>query len=345
MTDRLATILSYSALLLFGYLVYRIAEPFLVPLAWSAVLVIFFYPLHKRLARRWKPAWAALLSTLVVAVFLIAPTILILGLTAREGLEASAAVQKALLDPQGQMPSGLLERARHMLPASLQGVDFSGPLRRAAEETAAFLAGQVKAVLMNIFVFLFSLFLLLFSLFFLFRDGESILRGIRHLLPFDEELRERVMQETSGLIFASVAAGLLIAAIQGTLGGIAFAIAGIPGAFFWGVVLTFFSLLPVVGSALIWVPAAAWLAFTGHWEKGLVVVAICWGVAGTVDNVLRQLLLRNRTELNSLLLFIGVLGGVNVFGMLGLVVGPAILAAAFGVFRGYIESREQYAAG
>jgi len=341
MTDRLATVLSYSVLLLFGYLVFRIAEPFLAPLAWSAILVIFFAPLHARLARRWRPGVAALVSTLVVTVFLIGPALVVLGLTAREGIAATAAVQKALLDPQGQLPAGLMEKGRQMLPASLQGIDFSGELRRVVQEAAGFLAGQMKAVVLNFFGFLFSLFLLLFSLFFLFRDGESILRGIRHLLPFDAELRERVMRETGGLIFASMAAGLLIAAIQGTLGGVAFAMAGIPGAFFWGVVLIFFSLVPVVGSALIWVPAAGWLIFTGHWGKGLLVVAVCGGVAGMIDNVLRPLLLRNRTELNSLLLFIGVLGGVNVFGMLGVVIGPVILAAALGVFRGYVEWREE----
>ncbi|MBZ5528533.1 MAG: hypothetical protein LAN71_11610 [Acidobacteriia bacterium] len=154
MTDRLATVLSYSVLLLFGYLVFRIAEPFLAPLAWSAILVIFFYPLHAQLARKWKPGAAALASTLVVAVFLIGPALLVLGLTAREGIAATASVQKALLDPQGQLPAGLMEKGRQMLPASLQGIDFSGALRRAMEEAAGFLAGQVKAVVLNFFGFL-----------------------------------------------------------------------------------------------------------------------------------------------------------------------------------------------
>src|ERR1700731_502524 len=102
----------------------------------------------------------------------------------------------------------------------------------------------------------------------------------------------------------------------------------------------FFSLIPVVGSALIWGPAAVYLMFTGHLGKGILVAAICGGVAAVADNIVRPLLLRNRTHLNELLLFISVLGGLEVFGLLGLVIGPTIVAAAMGVFRVYMEHRE-----
>ena len=139
---------------------------------------------------------------------------------------------------------------------------------------------------------------------------------------------------------ASVAVGLLIAAIQGALGGLAFTLAGIGSALFWGVVMGFFSLIPVVGSALVWVPAAGWLMLTGHVSKGLLVLLICGGVAGVADNIVRPLLLRNRTHLNELLLFVSVLGGIEVFGLLGLVAGPTILAAAMGIFRVYTHHRE-----
>src|SRR5262249_6589011 len=144
-----------------------------------------------------------------------------------------------------------------------------------------------------------------------------------------------MLHESKELIFASVAVGLIIAGIQGSLGGMAFAITGIPNALFWGVVMAFASLIPAVGSALVWIPAALWLGFSGHWGKAVVVLAICGGLAGTVDNLVRPLLLRNRTRLNEFLLFISVLGGLEVFGVLGLVVGPTIVAAAMGLFQVY----------
>jgi predicted PurR-regulated permease PerM len=96
-----------------------------------------------------------------------------------------------------------------------------------------------------------------------------------------------------------------------------------------------------VGSALIWVPAALWLGFSGHWGKGLAILIICGAVAGVADNIIRPLLLRNRTRLNELLLFIGVLGGLQVFGLLGLVAGPTIVAAAMGVFQVYMDRRDE----
>jgi predicted PurR-regulated permease PerM len=146
------------------------------------------------------------------------------------------------------------------------------------------------------------------------------------------------------LVFASVAVGLVVAMVQGALGGTAFAIAGIPSPIFWAAIIAFFSLVPVVGSALIWGPASIWLLASGHWGKALVVVGICGGIAGIADNIIRPLLLRNRTQLNDLLLFISVLGGLEAFGLLGLVIGPTIMAAAMGIFRVYMEHREHIAA-
>ena len=175
----------------------------------------------------------------------------------------------------------------------------------------------------------------------MFRDGKAILRAARQLIPFDPEIQESMLGESRDLIFASVAVALLIAAIQGTLGGIAFGLTGLPAPVFMGVLIAFFSIVPVVGSALIWIPAVVWLAVSGHWGKAIVVAAICGGVAGVADNLVRPLLLRNRTRLNDLLLFISILGGLDAFGLLGLVAGPTIVAAALAVFRVYMERRER----
>ena len=223
----------------------------------------------------------------------------------------------------------------------MQDNDFSGPLRQAGERIAAFLAGKLGAFLKNLLAFFIDLFILLFSLFFMFRDGERIVRAVRHLLPFDPKIQDDVMHESRDLIFASVAVGLLVAAVQGALGATAFTIAGVHTPLFWGVVIAFFSFVPVVGSALIWVPISLWLIVSGHWGKGIVIIAICGGVAGVADNIIRPVLLRNRTRLNELLVFLSVLGGLQAFGLVGLVIGPAIIAAALGVFRVYMAHRDE----
>ena len=338
-SDQVTTVLSYGSLLLLGYLVYEITAPFLIPLAWSAVLAIFFFPLHKKILQRLKPSYAALLSTLGVTFLLIVPSLVLLFYTTKQALDAGAKAQIVLQAPDWAVPTQVLEWVKNQLPESMQDADLSDPVKHGAETVAAFLAAKVGALVKNVFSFFLDLFVLLFALFFMFRDGDEVADAVRHLLPFDTEIQEAMMHESRELIFASVAIGLLIAAIQGALGGLAFTVAGIGTAIFWGVLMGFFSLIPVVGSALVWVPAALWLGFTGHVGKGLLVAAICGVVAGVADNIVRPMLLRNRTHLNELLLFVSALGGIEVFGLLGLVAGPTIIAAAMGVFRVYMQHR------
>lgn len=339
-SDRLTTVLSYGALLLIGYLVYLIVEPFIQPLVWSAVLAIFFYPWHEKLKFRLGPNRASLVTTVGVTLLLIAPALIVLVYTTRQALDAASELQSAVLDTQKALPAQAVEWVRNHLPAAWRNMDFSQPLRQGATRIATFLAENFTRLVKNLFTFLVDLVIVIFALFFMFRDGDSILRGLRHLLPFEPSIQEDVLRESRDLIFGSVAVALVIAGIQGVLGGAAFAIAGIGNPIFWGVVIGFFSIVPVVGSALIWVPAALYVGFTGHWGKALVIVAICGGISGTADNIVRPLLLRNRTRLNELLLFIAVLGGLQVFGLLGLVVGPAVFAAAMGIFRVYMQQRE-----
>lgn len=348
-SSRLATVLSYGAILLLGYLVYLIAAPFFVPLAWSAVLAIFFYPVHQRILEKMRPTRAAVLSTAGVTCLLIMPAILVLVLTAREALEATARLQDALA-VHGPGPSPpLLMRAEGWvlakIPASWRSIDIAQPLQEAAAKVAAFVGSAFTGLLKNTVTFFVDLFILIFALFFMFRDGDAVVRGVRHLLPFDEAIQTDMLEESKDLIFASVAVGLLLAVIQGLLGGLSFVLVGISAPVFWGVLIAFFSLVPVVGSLLVWGPACVWLLIGGHWGKALTVVAICGGVSTVADNIVRPLLLRNRTRLNELLLFIGVLGGIEAFGMLGLVVGPTIVAAAMGVFRVYMDHRDAVAAG
>ena len=340
-SDQVTTVLSYGALLLLGYLIYEITAPFLVPLAWSAVLAIFFYPLHQSLLKRLKPNLAATVSTLAVTFLLIVPAIVVLFYTTKQAIDAGARAQVVLQAPDKALPTQMLDWVKAQLPDSMQDADLTDPVKRGAERLAGFLAAKVGALVKNIFSFFLDLFVLLFALFFMFRDGEEISRVMRHLLPFDADIQEDMMRESKELIFASVAVGLLIAAVQGALGGLAFTVVGIGTGIFWAVLIGFFSLVPVVGSALIWVPAALWLALTGHVWRGLLVLLICGGVAGVADNIIRPLLLRNRTHLNELLLFVSVLGGIEIFGLLGLVAGPTILAAGIGIFRVYSQRRDR----
>jgi len=339
-SDRLTTVLSYGALILLGYLVVLIVAPFAIPLAWSAILAIFFSPVYVHVAKRSTPTRAAVVCTIGVTLLLIVPVMLVLTYAGREALEASAFF-KQMLGSGSLLPQRAANYVQAHLPASMQDVDIVGPLRQGGERVATYIAARLGELVKNLFAFVVNLLILLFALFFMFRDGGKILRAIRHLIPFDREIQDEMLSESRDLIFASVAVALLVAAIQGILGGMAFAVTGLAAPVFMGVLIAFCSIVPVVGSALIWVPATLWLGFHGHWWKALVVVAISGGVASVLDNIARPLLMRNRTRLNDLLLFISILGGLDVFGLIGLVIGPTVVAAALAVFQVYAEHREQ----
>jgi len=339
--DRLTTVFAYGVFLLLGYLVYLVTAPFLIPLAWSAVLAIFFFPVHEHLVRRVSPTWAALLCTLAVTFLLIVPVLLVMLYATREALDATAGIRENLTANGTPAAQDVLSRLRIHLPESLRQFDLIGAFRQGAEKIAAFLAASLGALLKNLLSFIVNLIILLFALFFMFRDSERILRAVRALIPFDPKIREDMLQESRDLIFASVAVALLIAAIQGALAGVAFQITGVRGPVFLGVLVAFCSIIPVVGSSIVWFPAAVWFAIQGHWGKAVIILAICGGIAGVADNIVRPLLLRNRTKLNDLLLFVSILGGLAAFGLLGLVVGPTVVAAALATLRVYVQHQEE----
>jgi predicted PurR-regulated permease PerM len=166
---------------------------------------------------------------------------------------------------------------------------------------------------------------MLFAQFFLVRDGDIVGRQLRDLLPLPRKECERLMRDTRDLVVASVGAGVLVALAQGTIGGLAFWLLGIGAPAFWGVVMGFCSLIPVVGAGLVWVPAAIWLMLSGNVPRGLIMVAVGALGISMADNVLRPLLLSGRTQINGLVIFFGLLGGVAAFGFIGLVLGPIVL--------------------
>ena len=339
-SDRLTTVLSYGVLLLLIYLVFRIYEPFLAALGWAAILVIFFYPMYARLARKFSARQAALFSTLAVTILLIVPAILVTTLFVREAVSISRGVQHSIAEEHAPVVAKKWEWIARHVPGLDPNANVAEMVEQGVQKEAGFLAERLGTILRNIAEFIFDLFVMIFAMFYFFRDGDQIIRGVRSILPFDAEHRDTLMSQARDLISASVTTSLIIAAIQGILGGLGFVIVKLPTPLFWGVAMAFFSLVPVVGSGLIFVPAALWLGFTGHWGRAILLLVICAGVSTIVDNVLRPLLLGGRTELSGLVIFISVVGGVGLFGMLGLVLGPILVATAASVLAVYMERPE-----
>jgi len=333
--ERFGDVVFYGVVLSLVYLVFRIFEPFLVPLGWAAVFAVIFYSLNKKLEHQWGAKFAATVSTIGVTAILIVPVLMLAMLFVREGLEATRNLQLNIVAGD----YGRFGKAWQWIAGRIatQGVDLDLPalLRQGAGRFGEYMASELGAVIRNIIVFLFETIVMVFALFYFFADGDAILARFRDILPFEQSMRDRMLAEAQNLIFASVTTSLVIAAVQGVICGAAFALVGLGSPVFWGVIMAFLSLLPVVGAWPVWIPGAIWLLSSGHGGKALLLVILCGAIGGSIDNILRPLLLGGRASLNGLLVFISVLGGIAVFGILGVVLGPIVVATAVGVLDVY----------
>ncbi|HVF58025.1 MAG TPA: AI-2E family transporter [Pyrinomonadaceae bacterium] len=317
-----------AVLLIALYLCWRMLQPFIQVLMWAAVLVVVFYPVHKRIEARTKsPGWSAVLSSLLVIVTILVPLTLVTFAVVREVGGVAQSLQanvKSLLDPNSPVTGRYLQWVGQYVDITqLQSDEFiadrlKGLSGAIASSTLGIVGGVVGVVV--------EIFFVIFTMYYLFRDGDRLRGALREALPLDSSKSREIFERTRDVISASVYGVLAIAAIQGLLGGLAFWALGIPSPLLWGVVMVFLSMIPMAGAFIVWVPAAIYLAITGHWVKALILVG--WGtlVIGTVDNFLRPKLVGEKTRLHELLIFFSVLGGLQVFGVLGLVLGPVIVA-------------------
>jgi predicted PurR-regulated permease PerM len=341
--DRFGRVLFYLLVLVVGYMAYLVLQPFLASLAWAAVFAMMFHPLHADLAGRIGPNKSALATTVLTGVLIVAPAVMLVSVIAREVPQVIAYVQQAslaapeLLDRIWQAVTARSPVALPKDPAEL--------LRGGLERGLSFLAPRAGAVVADVFATLGSLFVMLFSLFFLLRDGASLGGRVRDLLPLAEEERDRLIKDTRDLVIASVGAGLLVAATQGTIGGIAFWLLGFNAPVFWGIAMAFFALIPVVGSALIWVPAVMWLFFSGDIARGVILLVVGSLGISMADNILRPILLAGRTSASGLVVFLGLLGGVSAFGFIGLVLGPLVLVTAGSLLTAFTRPRVRLSDG
>lgn len=309
------------------YLCWLMVQPFINVVLWAAVLAVVFYPTHRRIqARVGSPSAAAALSTLLVIILIVLPATFITVAVVRELAGAAdhlqAGVQK--LSSASTIPwvAWVLERtgveinadaARQFLAERLQA--WGGTL---AASTLLLVGGAVGAIVQMVLV--------VFTMFYMFRDGNAIRLAVYRILPLERIQMHDITVRTQEVIAATIYGVLVISMIQGILGAIIFSLLGLPSPLLWGVVMFFLSMIPMAGSFLVWVPAAIYLALTGEYGKAGILVA--WGavVIGSIDNFLSPRLVGRRARLHELLIFFSVLGGLQVFGVLGLVLGPVVVA-------------------
>ncbi|HEX8291054.1 MAG TPA: AI-2E family transporter [Pyrinomonadaceae bacterium] len=320
------------------YLCWQMLQPFVEVVLWAVVLVIVFFPVHRRIqARVGSPGWSALLSCLLVIFIILVPLTLLTFAVVNElsnfaqmlqpkpdGTGGAAGAAAGLLDPNSPYLGPLVRWVGQYYDVSKLGSQefiaerLKGVSGAIASRTLGFVGGAVGFVV--------EVFFVIFTMYYLFRDGERMRAAAYDMMPLSGPQAREILDRTGEVIGASVYGVLVIAVIQGVLGGLAFWVLGLPSPLLWGVVMIFLSMIPMLGAFIVWVPAAIYLVLTGDWGKAIVLAV--WGalVIGSVDNFLRPKLVGERTRLHELLIFFSVLGGLQVFGILGIVLGPVIVA-------------------
>jgi predicted PurR-regulated permease PerM len=311
---------------------------FLQPIFWAIALGIVVYPLHARLVPRVgnREGLAAGLSMLAVVVVVILP---IIGVAAAVTREGAALYQR--LDTGELGVDSLYARAQASMPqvATLLerfGLDPSrieSQLSSAAITASRFVASRAFSLGQDTLRVTVFFFLMLYLLFFFLRDGPRLLEGLVRALPLGDERERHLLERFAAVSRATIKGTLVVGVVQGTIGGIAFALLGIGAPVLWGVAMALLSILPAVGPALVWLPAAIVLIVNGETAAGIALIAIGVFVIGLVDNLLRPILVGRDTRMPDYLILLSTLGGLAGFGLAGIIIGPIIAAFFLSVWQ------------
>lgn len=305
---------------------------FLLTILLAGIFSGLAYPLYARLVRlfRGRRALASAVTLAAGVVLVGGPLLTVLGIVAAQAFRVSETVTPWIRDHLAEATSfeGYVQRVpgiEHLEPYREQILTKAGEL---VGSTGSFLFRSISATTRGTVALLFQFALLLYTMFFFLTDGDKLLRKIMFYLPLPEEDERRMAEKFVSVTRATLKGTLLIGILQGTLAGAGFAAAGIQGAVFWGTVMTLLSVIPGIGTALVWAPAVIVLLVTGKVGWGIALAVWCALVVGSVDNVLRPRLVGRDTQMHDLLVLFGTLGGILLFGVVGFIVGP-IVAALF----------------
>lgn len=340
------TVFLILGFLLMFYFLFQLFSPFLTAMAWAAMIVLVFRPLHRRILKETngREGLAAFLMCLFLSLFVLLPTV-ILGMLMFQELLHNA--------------GGLSEMARHLnfnrllgWPPVARVIDFAShyldlnqislkqQLIKLADQTSNLLLGLSTGFFFMLSNFLLTVALIELSMYFFFRDGQRYLAYCESLLPLSQEAKSTLIRRVSEVIRTALLGTFVTAAADGFLGMLIFAMLGLPSPMLWGVLMGLLALIPLVGAIFIWAPAAVYLVI--HHQPLQATMLVAWGLIvmmGLADNLIRPMLMTRicseDTRMNPLILFLSVIGGLQVYGLLGIVLGPLIVIVAMTVLELY----------
>jgi predicted PurR-regulated permease PerM len=307
-----------------------ICLPFISMLIYSAILATVFYPVQRRLMRRHGRGFSALISTALLCVLIIVPSMIAFNLAAGQALDAAKKIGEKSASEGGIIPfvTHTVDRATLYVGkyVDVSKFDIHAQLQSKAKALGERALPTAGAMAGNLFSAILKLFLGLITVYVLLREGDRIADYVLRLLPLSEHQGKRLLQTLRDNIVANVEGVFAVGAAQGLGTGFAIAVLGVSPATLFGIAAAFCSLIPIFGTALVWGPVAIYLLATGHIVKGLVLLGLGAGVISQLDSVVRPLFVGKKLHANALVIMISMLGGVMAFGFLGLFIGPIVVS-------------------
>jgi predicted PurR-regulated permease PerM len=337
------------ALVIVLYYVFRIMEPFLPALAWAAILATVFRPLFSTLSLRLhRPRLASALSCLLLTVVIVLPAMFLLFMLAEQSVGAYRMLEARVV-PGGPGYFEAIRKASSyqwfLVKAKGVGMpepDLGAVAAKAIGIVSQFLVSRSASIFSSITHFVVNFFVMIFALYYLLLRGPGILHELSQLSPLRPEHEEKIMEKFRAISRATLGGSLATALIQGTAGGVIFFFFGLSSPLLWGAVMAVLSLVPVVGTALVWAPLVVYYILRGAVWRGIILLAIFVVVVGTVDNVVKPVFIRRGAEIDTLWIFLSVLGGIGVFGFLGLFLGPFLVTICLVLVEIYkVEFRDE----
>jgi len=307
-------------------------KAFLMAIFLAGLFSALVSPLYRRFVGWYggRRTLASLTTLLLITLFILLPLAGLMGIVTTQAIKVGESV-KPWVQEQIASPTTLLSKLE-ALPFYEQVLPYRDLIFQKAGEMVGkisrFLIENLQAATLGTVNFLFMTLVMLYTMFFFLMDGDKLIQKILYYLPLEDDDEHRMLDRFTSVARATLKGTAVIGILQGGLAGLAFAVVGIPSAVFWSVIMVLLSVLPGIGTALIWIPAAIILGTSGHWPQAIGLMVFCGVVVGSLDNVLRPRLVGKDTQMHELLIFFGTLGGIMMFGFVGFIIGP-IVAALF----------------
>jgi len=311
---------------------FLLIKDFLLACFWSIILAVVFDPTYQRLRQYYKNSETVplLLTMLLIVLVFVIPLFTMTLMITEESTAYYNKIQSGEINPQLYFQDTLALMPEFNKFPHIRGISIgqiSASAGNAFEQAVRYVAQQVPALTQNVLNLIVQVALTFYILFFLLRDGRQLIRKFMSLIPIGDRIEIELFDRFASVARATVKGGLIVAVIQGSMGGLLFWFVGIPAAFLWGMVMIILALLPI-GSALVWAPAAAILFLQGHTLKAVVILTVGILAIGLIDNFLRPRLIGKDSKMSDYLVMVSTLGGLAWFSLTGFVLGP-IIAALF----------------